>query len=137
VQSLDRFLPTPKLMSTTTHFEVIEHQSPCQHIRQYARGTSHSEEDELYLAVKQYVPRVKAPEEHQRGTGITIVACHANGAPKELLEPFWDALYEHMQRIGKTHISSIWIADVSNQGQSGILNELKLGNERKAMSNQS
>jgi hypothetical protein len=27
-------------------------------------------------------------------------------------------------------IRSIWIADVANQGSSGVLNEYKLGNER-------
>ncbi|KAF2127400.1 alpha/beta-hydrolase [Dothidotthia symphoricarpi CBS 119687] len=116
-------------MSTTTHFNVIEHRAPCSHIREYARATSCLDEDELYLAVKQYVPRVKVSGDRQRGTGITLIACHANAFPKELYEPFWDALYEYMQKAEKTHILSIWIADVANQGQSGIWNEGKLGNE--------
>jgi hypothetical protein len=47
-----------------------------------------------------------------------------------LYEPLWDELY---QRIGKTgiRIRSIWIADMWNQGQSGVLNEQILGNDRK------
>jgi hypothetical protein len=121
-------------MLGTTHFDVIEHRAPCQYIRQYPRATSQLDEDELYLAVKQYVPRGMASEDHQKSTGITIVACHANGAPKELYEPMWDALYEYIQRESGIHISSIWIADVFNQGQSGILNEKKLGNDRKLTS---
>ena len=103
-------------------------------MRQYPRATSQLDEDELYLAVKQYVPRAKPLGNDQKSTGITIVACHANGAPKELYEPFWDALYEYMQKESGTHILSIWIADVFNQGQSGILNEEKLGNERESIS---
>lgn len=118
-------------MLQTTHFDVIEHRAPCQHIRQYSRATSDFEEDDLYLAVKQYVPRAKLSEDRQQSTGITIVACHANAFPKELFEPFWDALYERMQKTSKTHIRSIWIADAFNQGQSGILNEKKLGNDRE------
>jgi hypothetical protein len=123
-------------MLKTTHFDVIEHRAPCQYIRQYPRATSHLDEDELYLAVKQYVPRVKPSSNHQKGTGITIVACHANGAPKELYEPFWDALYEYTQMESQIHISSIWIADVFNQGQSGIINEKKLGNDRRFTTNE-
>jgi hypothetical protein len=121
-------------MSTTKHFDVIEHRCPGQHIRHYARGTSESEEDELYLAVKQYVPRVKESGTREGSQGITLIACHANGAPKECYEPLWDALYEYMQKSAKTHIMSIWIADISNQGESSILNEHKLGNDRKDIS---
>jgi hypothetical protein len=116
-------------MSTTAHFNVVQHRVPCQHIRHYARATSRSEEDELFLDVKQYVPRDKGASSAQRGTGITIIGCHANGAPKEVYEPLWDHLYEYMQQSGKTHILNIFIADIANQGQSGIWNEHKLGNE--------
>lgn len=114
-------------MSTTKHFNILQHRVPCQHIRHYARGTS-EEEDELHLAVNQYTPLAK---KNQRGTGITIVSCHANGAPKELYEPLWDALHEYCQKSGRTHILNIFIADIANQGQSGRWNEEKLGNERK------
>jgi hypothetical protein len=118
-------------MLTTKHFDIFEHRVPCQHIRHYPRATSHSETDELFLAVKQYKPRVDVPKHGQSGTGMTIVGCHANGFPKELYEPFWDSLYEYTQNSGKTYILNIFIADVANQGQSGIWNEDKLGNERK------
>jgi hypothetical protein len=118
-------------MSATKHFNVLEHRVPCQHIRHYPRATAHSEEDELFLAVKQYVPQVAVPTGIQHSTGMTIVGCHANGFPKELYEPFWDSLYEYTQVSGDTHILNIFIADVANQGQSGIWNEERLGNERK------
>lgn len=120
-------------MSVSKYFDVIEHRVPCQHIRQYARATAESEEDELFLAVKQYVPRNNETADAQSGTGMTIIGFHSNGAPKELYEPFWDHLFEYTQKSGKTHILNVFIADIANQGQSGIWNEKKLGNERKSL----
>ena len=49
---------------------------------------------------------------------------------KELYEPLWDELL----KISKQHsfgIRGIWIADVVHQGQSSVLNEEKLGNDRR------
>ena len=42
----------------------------------------------------------------------------------------WEVLYESLKAQGHS-IKSIWIADVAHQGQSGILNEGKLGDDRK------
>lgn len=50
--------------------------------------------------------------------------------PQELYEPFWDELYERMKAHNRS-IRSIWIADVAQQGQSGVLNESILGDDRK------
>ena len=48
---------------------------------------------------------------------------------QELYEPLWADIYSRMKSAGVS-IRSIWIADVANQGASGVLNEYKLGNER-------
>ena len=49
---------------------------------------------------------------------------------QELYEPLWDELHQQSEKQG-WRIRSIWIADMSNQGYSGVLNEDKLGSERK------
>ena len=51
---------------------------------------------------------------------------------KELYEPLWDDIY-HRAHANGFSIRSIWIADVAHQGQSGVLNELKLGNDRMSI----
>ncbi|TVY78497.1 Abhydrolase domain-containing protein mpaH [Lachnellula suecica] len=114
-----------------SNFECIEHVVPCQHIRQYARSTARCQEDTLHLAVKQYQPRNQTP----RAGDVTIIACHASAFPKELYEPLWDELYQTTQNGGPNsfRIRNIWIADVANQGASGVLNEKKLGNEPSYM----
>jgi hypothetical protein len=91
---------------------------------------SHSEEDELSLAVKQYVPIAQKTNNDRGGIGITVVGFHALGCPKELYEPLWDSLYEYTQQSGKIYIANIFIADAVNHGQSGIWNEKLLGNAR-------
>jgi hypothetical protein len=52
---------------------------------------------------------------------------------KELYEPFWEDVVEKLNRQGVA-VNSIWMADISNQGASGILNESKLGNDRRSSS---
>ena len=108
-----------------SHFRVVEHVVPAQHTRQNPWGTTPGHERDLKLAVKQYIPT--SLSDPKQGD-ITIIGAHANGFPKELYEPFWDDLYERLHSLGK-HIRSIWIADVANQGQSGIVNQQTLGNE--------
>jgi hypothetical protein len=49
---------------------------------------------------------------------------------QELYEPLWDDMYESLKAKG-VGIRGIWIADVAHQGASGVLNEKKLGNDRK------
>lgn len=39
-----------------------------------------------------------------------------------MLEPLWDDLYAHLKEQS-VPLRGIWIADVSNQGASGVLNE--------------
>ena len=61
------------------HFQVFEHAIQCQYLREYPRATAVSEEDVLYLAVKQYVPLRNA----EGTTGdVTIIGAHANAFTK-------------------------------------------------------
>jgi hypothetical protein len=49
---------------------------------------------------------------------------------QELYEPLWDELHQRLKAKG-INIRGIWIADVAHQGQSGVLNESDLGNDRQ------
>jgi hypothetical protein len=60
-------------------FRIEEHTVPCQHIREYPRGTANEQEDILHLAVKQYIP-LNNP--NPRPGDVTIIGAHANGFPK-------------------------------------------------------
>ena len=60
-------------------FDVKEHILDCQHIREYARATSTSQEAVLKLAIKQYTPLDNL--EPSEGD-VTIIGAHANGFPK-------------------------------------------------------
>lgn len=60
-------------------FVVKEHVVEAQHIREYPHATAHSQEEVLYLAVKQYIP--KDNPDPQPGD-VTIIAAHANGFVK-------------------------------------------------------
>jgi hypothetical protein len=48
---------------------------------------------------------------------------------QELYEPLWEDLHSRSKQHG-FRIRGIWIADLANQGASGILNEQLLGNDR-------
>lgn len=65
-------------------FRIVEHVVPGQYLREYPRATSTSQEETLYLAVKQYIP-LDNPEP-QPGD-VTFIAAHANGFPK--VRPFY------------------------------------------------
>ncbi|KAI1319661.1 Alpha/beta hydrolase family-domain-containing protein [Xylariaceae sp. FL0255] len=114
-------------MSSSFPFHIKEHTVPGQHIREWPRATSRSQEDILQLHVKQYTP--KDNPDPQPGD-ITILGAHANGFPKELYEALWADL--HAQSVGpksRFRIRAIWVADISNQGYSGQLNEDILGDD--------
>ncbi|KAI0421664.1 Alpha/beta hydrolase family-domain-containing protein [Xylaria grammica] len=106
-------------------FHVKEHVVPGQHVREWARATAHSQEDVLNLHVKQYTPKDNAAP---RPGDVTVLGAHANGFPKELYEALWQDLHARAREAG-FRIRGIWIADISNQGWSGQLNEEKLGND--------
>jgi len=102
-------------------FNIKEHVIPCQHIRGYPHASQNATAV-LQLAIKQYTPKRVLP-----GTkpAVTVIALHANGIPKEAYEPVWEELAARLD--GK--IKSVWIADSSHQGASGILNERLLGDD--------
>ncbi|EXJ85030.1 hypothetical protein A1O3_05705 [Capronia epimyces CBS 606.96] len=106
-------------------FHIVEHTVPCQHIRQYPRALSGSQEDVLHLAVKQYIPK---DNPNPQPGDVTIIGAHANGFPKELYEPLWDEIHARSKTSG-FRIRSIWIADVAQQGHSSVINEKLLGND--------
>lgn len=112
-------------------FAVEKHVLPCQHVRHYYRSLANEQEDVLHIAINQYIP-LENPI--PRPGDVTIIAAHANGVGKELYETLWDELLLHFRVKSSFRIRSVWMADVSFQGESGILNEQKLGNDRKAAS---
>lgn len=117
-----------------SQFRLQEHIVPGQHIRHYARATATSQEAVLRLAVNQYTP-IDQPKAEPNAPDVTILACHANGFPKELYEPVWDELLEYARKLRTFRIRNIWIVDVTNQNASGVLNENAIGNERKCLRN--
>lgn len=64
------------------NFSVVEHIVPCQHVREHQEATAFGDDDELHLAIKQYIPSETAPSS---SSGITIVAAHAAGVVKVYL----------------------------------------------------
>ncbi|KAF1939523.1 alpha/beta-hydrolase [Clathrospora elynae] len=106
-------------------FRIDEHKIEASHIRGFPRSTATSQDEVLYLAVKQYTPLSNTGP---KPGDITIVAAHANAFPKELYEPLWDELLKRCEQYG-FGIRAIWIADVVHQGWSSVLNEDKLGND--------
>lgn len=108
-------------------FHVTEHSVNAQHIREHPAATAGRQEDVLQLAVKQYVPRSNPSP---KPGDLSIIGAHANGFPKELYEPLWAEINHRLNAKGIT-IRGIWIADVAHQGQSGVVNETKLGNDRE------
>ncbi|KAH7085746.1 Alpha/beta hydrolase family-domain-containing protein [Paraphoma chrysanthemicola] len=109
---------------SSQYYRIDEHKLEGSHIRGFPRATATTQEDILYLAVKQYTPLNYTPKPGD----ITIIAAHANGFPKELYEPLWDELLKVCGQYG-FGIRGIWIADVVHQGWSSVLNEDKLGND--------
>lgn len=65
-------------------FRVVEHVTPCQHIREYPRATADKQETTLLLSVKQYIP-IDNP--NPEPGDVTILGAHANGFPKVLTFP--------------------------------------------------
>ncbi|KAH6970330.1 Alpha/beta hydrolase family-domain-containing protein [Fusarium avenaceum] len=106
-------------------FEIKEHVVEASYIREYARATSHSQEEKLWLHVKEYIPK---DNPYPRKGDVTIIGSHANGFPKELYEPLWEDIY-HEAKSQNLRIRSILIADAAWQGQSGLINRDSLGND--------
>ncbi|UKZ80588.1 hypothetical protein TrVFT333_008350 [Trichoderma virens FT-333] len=106
-------------------FRVVQHTIKGCHTRDYIAATANGDADTPKLSVKQYIP---LDNPTPKPGDVTIIGAHANGFPKEMYEPLWEEIYQRSSRAG-FRIRSIFIADIWNQGQSGILNEKILGNE--------
>jgi hypothetical protein len=74
-------------------FEIKEHTLECQHIREYARATSKSQEEVLQLAIKQYIP---LDNPNPQAGDLTIIGAHANGFPKV---SFSSSVYTNLSNI--------------------------------------
>lgn len=131
---------------SSTYFRKVHHTINCAHTREYIAATANGDLDQPKLAVVQYIP-VDNP--NPQPGDVTFIATHANGFPKvsirlassilswtnnvalqELYEPLWDEIHRRSAK-NKIRIRSIWIADVWNQGDSGVINESILGNDRE------
>ncbi|KAI6369483.1 hypothetical protein MCOR25_004440 [Pyricularia grisea] len=110
---------------TSTYFHVVKHTIDASHIREYPRATANSQEEVLKLVLNQYIP--KNNPEPQPGD-VTIIGAEGGGLPKELYEPLWDDILAQSSAHG-FKIRSIWIADMAWQGESGVVNKGKLGND--------
>ncbi|KAL3479959.1 Alpha/beta hydrolase family-domain-containing protein [Aspergillus californicus] len=108
-----------------SHFRILTHTCRCQNIRERPGAVLPGHENSLRLAVKQYIP---LDNPTPKDGDVTIIGAHANGFPKELYEPLWDDIYERLKSRNR-RIRSIWIADVAQQGESGVLNEGILGHD--------
>lgn len=110
------------------HFKVQEHVIDASHIREFPAATSPPGSDvTLRLSVKQYTPLQSLAVPH-RNPPITILGGHANGIPREALEPLWDDLLLELRAQGGD-IRAVWFVDAANHGASGVLNEHVLGEE--------
>lgn len=105
-------------------FKVIEHVVKCQHTRDRPAGAELGHENDLRLHVKQYLPYNNPSPQHG---DVTLIGLHANGFAKELYEPLWEDLSSSLLASQGKRIRAIWIADIANQGQSGVFNERLLG----------
>ncbi|KAF3212759.1 hypothetical protein TWF192_006846 [Orbilia oligospora] len=103
---------------------VEKHIVPAFPIRELVRGVRTGNE-KLELVANCYRPLSNL---NPQPGDLTILAAHGNGFHKELYEPFFEALVEEYEMKG-SRIRSIWIADFHNQGESGVLNEGKLGGD--------
>ncbi|KAF3909791.1 hypothetical protein ABW21_db0200853 [Orbilia brochopaga] len=103
---------------------VQKHVIPAFPIREHPRGVWH-DDDRPQLVVNHYRP-VANPE--PRAGDLTLIVAHANGFHKEMYEPFLEYLTLKYEELGG-RIRGIFIAEMFCQGESGVINEKKLGGE--------
>ncbi|GAO49439.1 alpha/beta-hydrolase [Saitoella complicata NRRL Y-17804] len=111
-------------MSRSSRFVIKNHVVPAASPRAWPRCTAHPS-DVLRLALNQYTP---VENTTPRKGDATIIMNHANGFHKELYEPFLEVLVDRLREAG-VGVRGIWAADVVSQGESGVINEGKLGDE--------
>lgn len=62
-----------------SHFRVVEHTIRCQNVRERAGAVFDGHQNDLRLAVKQYIP---LDNPHPQEGDVTLIGAHANGFPK-------------------------------------------------------
>lgn len=112
---------------STDKWKITELNVPAAHTRGFARGSVDAFQDsQIRLAVKQYTPlRNLSPS---RGD-VTIIFSGGIGVPKEVFEPFYDALLTLSEKNGNFRIRSIWSADSWNTAGSYTLNKDLVGDD--------
>ncbi|KAF3227243.1 hypothetical protein TWF192_007345 [Orbilia oligospora] len=111
-------------MTSNGLLRVEKHIVPAFPIREPIRGVWNGG-DKLQIIANCYRP-VNNP--NPQPGDLTVLAAHGNAFHKELYEPFFECLVEEYEKKG-AKLRRIWIADFHNQGDSGVLNERKLGGE--------
>ena len=114
-----------RTMEEELPFDIISHTIPVFPFRQYPQAILDEQKD-LYLSVKQYVPRNSKDSTSFATDPVTIVAAGGLGFIKELYEPLFVELLSPA-RSTTLSIRSIWIADMFNTGQSAVENQHNLG----------
>lgn len=114
-------------------FTINAHVVPASHIREHASATQHDvpQETALQLCANQYIPRSSSQAEgNSKKIAVTILAAPALGIPKECYEPLFCVLLSYSRSASSQFsIKSIWIADVTHEGASSVLNEEVLGSD--------
>ena len=106
-------------------FDIVSHLIQVPSSREYPLAIIDEQRD-LYLSVKEYIPRNATGVSHQKTDPITIVVAGGLGFIKELYEPLFIEIASRAQRAA-VNIGSIWIADMFNCGQSAVANRHNLG----------
>ncbi|KAJ5888769.1 hypothetical protein N7495_008810 [Penicillium taxi] len=105
-------------------FEILSYLIPVIPYREYPHAII-DEEKGVKLSVKQYIPH-RTTDSSNEEAPLTIIAAGGLGFPKELYEPLFEELLHRARSCGVT-IRSIWIADMFNLGESGVVNQDNLG----------
>ncbi|KAH6977503.1 hypothetical protein BKA56DRAFT_633166 [Ilyonectria sp. MPI-CAGE-AT-0026] len=100
-------------------FDIKRQVIEASYIREYSRATSHSQEEKLWLHIKQYTPKDNPNPE------ITIISSHAKWFHKEFYKPCGKNFIVNGEAKSRT--------GTAGQGQSGAINEVVLGNDRKVV----
>lgn len=109
------------------HFHIQQFTVPGQRIREYPGASLDGSDCQFDLCVTRYVPKHRA---NATSDPLNIIAAGGNSFPKELYQPLWADLLQ--QAHGKRWaIKAIWTLDMAHQGDSGLLNAKKLGDDRK------
>ncbi|EAW08565.1 putative toxin biosynthesis protein [Aspergillus clavatus NRRL 1] len=112
-------------------FRVLEHVISGQHIREHPHALKENQEAALKIAIKQYIPLDQTQPVSENA--VTIIGTQGNGFPKsfeETYEPLWQDMFLYLKQRG-IPVRGIWMADATNQGASGVLNEHVQGDMSK------